>query len=159
MVAGPQPLTQRRVPFHGQRAGGERYRDLIAVDQAAQPPDADPAPVLHVRLGADIPDLGPVLEGVLAPSVVDAVLGERVLAAFLVVDHEVDRDPGAARPVEIRRFRAIADEVPHRAGVSGAIRAGHQYAIHPPSTIRVAPLMYVASSEARNATAAATSSG
>jgi hypothetical protein len=133
MIPGPQPRAERRVPLDRQRAGGERDRDLAAVDQAAQPPDPDPAAVLHVRLGADVPDLGPVLERVLAPGVVDAVLAERVLAALLVVDHEVDRDPGAAGPVEIGRLRAVADEI--------AGRAGHQYAIHPPSTIRVAPLM------------------
>ena len=125
MVPGPQPLTQRRVPFHGQRAGGERHRDLVAVDQAAQAPDAHPAPVLHVRLGADIPDVGPVLEGVLTPGVVDAVLGQRVLAAFLVVDHEVDRDPGATGPVEVGRLRAVADEV--------AQGAGHGSVCHPPA--------------------------
>ena len=134
MVPGPQPLAQRRVPFHGQRAGGKRHRDLVPVDQAAQPPDSHPAPVLHVRFGADIPDVGPVLEGVLTPGVVDAVLVERVLAAFLVVDHEVDRDPGATGPVEVGRLRAVPDEVARGAGVSGAIRAGHQGSVcHPPA--------------------------
>jgi hypothetical protein len=76
VVPGPQPRAERRVPLHRQRAGGERHRDLKAVDQAAQPPDPHPAAVLHVRLGADVPDLGPVLERVLAPGVVDAVLAE-----------------------------------------------------------------------------------
>ena len=134
MVPGPQPLGQRRVPFHGQRAGGKRHRDLVPVDQAAQPPDSHPAPVLHVRFGADIPDVGPVLERVLTPGVVDAVLVERVLAAFLVVDHEVDRDPGATGPVEVGRLRTVPDEIARGAGVSGAIRAGHQGSVcHPPA--------------------------
>jgi hypothetical protein len=138
MVPGPEPLTQRRVAFHGQRAGGKRHRDLVTVDQAAQPPDSHPASVFHVCLGADIPDVGPVLEGVLTPGVVDAVLGERVLAAFLVVDHEVDRDPGAAGPVEVGWLRAVPDEVARRArvsraGVSRAGRAGHGSVCHPPA--------------------------
>jgi hypothetical protein len=76
VIPGPQPRAERRVALHGQRAGGERDRDPPAVDQAAQPPDPDPAAVLHVGLGADIADLGPVLERVLAPAIVDAVLAE-----------------------------------------------------------------------------------
>src|SRR4029077_15152458 len=110
----------------------ERHRDLVAVDKAAQPPDSHPAPVFHMRLGADIPDVRPVLEGVLAPGVVDAVLSERVLAAFLVVDHEVDRDPGATGPVEVGRLRAVADEVALWAGARGTLWAGHQGSVcHP----------------------------
>jgi DNA-binding transcriptional LysR family regulator len=111
MVPAPQPLTQRRVPFHGERARGERHGDLVTVDQAAEPPYPHPAPVLHVRFVPEIPDVRSVLERVLTPGVIDAVLVQRVLAAFLVVDHEVDRQPGATGPVEVGRFRTVAHEV------------------------------------------------
>ena len=39
-------------------------------------------------------------------------LEHRTLAALLVVEHEAERESRAARPMGIRRRRAVADEVP-----------------------------------------------
>src|SRR5262249_36222292 len=36
---------------------------------------------------------------------------DRVLAAFLVIDHELHRDPGVPGPSRMRRRGAVADEV------------------------------------------------
>src|SRR5262249_42941115 len=93
-------------------AGGEGRRDLKAVDEPAQPPDTDPAAVLHMRFGAEVSDLRAVMERVLAPGVVAAVVPERVLATLLVIHHEVDRDQRAARPYHPRWLRTIANKVP-----------------------------------------------
>jgi len=121
VIAVAQPGAQRGVALQGQRAGVERCRDLVPVDQAADPPDPHPAAVLHVGFRAEVADFGPVLERGLAPGVVDPVLAERVLAALLVVDHQVDGHERAAWPADGGRLRAVADEI----ALGSCVRIGH----------------------------------
>ena len=40
---------------------------------------------------------------------------DRMLAAGLDVEVEIDRDPSAARPARMRRIGAVAEKVPRRA--------------------------------------------
>jgi hypothetical protein len=67
VIAVAQPPAQRRVALQRQRAGVERGRDLVAVDETADTPYPDPAAVFHVGLRAEVAYLGTVLEGILAP--------------------------------------------------------------------------------------------
>ena len=53
-----------------------------------------------------------------APMISDRKVSERgiaveyaILGAFLVIQHELQRDPSAVRPARMRRLRAIAAEV------------------------------------------------
>src|SRR5262249_31816346 len=92
----------------------------------ADPPHADPAAVLHVRLVAEVAYVRAVLEGVLAPRVVDPVVGQRVLAALLVVDHQVDRHQRAAGPADPRGLGAVAHEAALGAGERASVCVTHE---------------------------------
>src|SRR3954454_19792736 len=147
------PVGDRRIELQSGRDRRHGDRHLEGVVDPRQAPDPRPRAVLVVRLGAEGARrrLRPGV-GVLAPAVVAIVaVDDVVLGALLVDEHEIDGDARAVGPAEPGRQRAaVADEVAGRPA---------QYAIHPPSTSSDAPLTYVARSEARNATASATSSG
>src|SRR5262249_55899551 len=115
VVASTQPRAQLRVALegHGARAEADRYR--VLVEHPVQPPDADAAPELEMRLRAEIAPGRIDRRRVLTPRVVDAVAVQQVqLGALLVVDDEAHRDRGPVRPAELGRPRAIAHEVARR---------------------------------------------
>ena len=132
VLAGAQPLAEGWIAFQRQRAGVEGDVHLELVEQPAQAPNADPAAELEVHLRPQIAGLGPELEAVLPPAVVDAVVRDRVLGPLLVVDDQVQSEQGAAGPVDRGRDRSVADKIARRSA---------QYAIHPPSTSRLIPLI------------------
>ena len=115
LVAGiDHGADRRRVPLGGGGDGEDGERDPLAVEQAEQAPDADAGAVLvdllhadvaHAfkRLGAD--DLGEEGLGSLV------AVQDRVLAALLVVEDELQGDAGAAGPVGMGRVRPVADQV------------------------------------------------
>src|SRR5207249_8331264 len=83
-------------------------------EQAHQPPEPDAAAVLEHRLGREVTALHALVQrvGLREPRfrVPFAVLHRR-LRALLVVHHEVHGQPGAVRPLGIRRIRSIPDEI------------------------------------------------
>jgi len=103
----------------------DRQRDAALAEQPQQAPRARARPVLVERLHAHVAraerlradDVGQErLRGGVA-------VQHGVLAAFLVVQHELDRDPRAARPARMRRILAVAGEVARVAWLEGG--GGH----------------------------------
>src|SRR5207245_402787 len=115
----PRPLDRPpdgRVALDRHRAGEEGHLQLVLVEEAQEPPDPGPAPVLVGRLDAEVSvaRVHHVVE--LALALVARIAGRlRVLGALLVVDDEVDRHLGAVRPDDLGRALAVPDEVALRA--------------------------------------------
>ena len=119
-VAGdfPARLAHRgsgvRIAAQGHRLGEDGERQVALGEQAPEPPEADAAAVfveaLHVHVALAGPgrrahDLGQErLRGRVA-------VEDAVLAALLVVQHELHRDPGLARPARVGRGAAVAEHV------------------------------------------------
>src|SRR5258708_4149336 len=109
------PLGDGRVAFQGPPARANGDRHPVPVEEPGEPPDPGAGTELEVGLGPEVPDVRADLIGVLAPSVVTAVpVGQRVLAAGLVVDRDVDHEAGLAGPPHRRSVPPVADEVPYR---------------------------------------------
>ncbi len=128
LVLDPLQAVAGDLPAGGLHRGdllgraGERGGDAVdgegdagAGEEAVEPPEAGAGavfvdrfhvPVAHARPGGGADDLG---EERLGGGV---AVQDRVLAAFLVVEDELDGDAGAARPVGVRRVRTVAQHVP-----------------------------------------------
>src|SRR5439155_26149798 len=94
-------------PVHGQR-------QAVLREDPVDAPEPGAAPVLEHRLGVQIAatDRGRRAHDLVQERLRGGIaLERRVLAAFLVVEDEAEREPRAARPPRIGRMLAIADEV------------------------------------------------
>ena len=113
----PRPLDRPpdgRVALDRHRAGEEGHLQLVLVEEAQEPPDPGPAPVLVDGLDDQVAlpradrrpgDLGEVhLRGLVA-------VADRILRAFLVVHHDLHGEPRRARPFGIRRASTVAGKV------------------------------------------------
>src|SRR5436190_2056217 len=99
MVPLAHPVRDRRVELERDGRRGNGYPHTGLVEEAPEPPDARAAPVLVVRLAAEVAvrrlDHGLC---VLSPGVVPVVAPQhRVLGALLVDEHDVDDDPNVVR--------------------------------------------------------------
>ena len=114
VLVGKESIHHRGIALHRHRDAEDRERRLVALKELEDAPDAGARAVLverfhrHVphaleRLGAD--DLGQERFRRLV------AVQDRVLAAFLVIEHELQREARAARPFRLRRARPIAREV------------------------------------------------
>ena len=111
-------LGDRRVALERQRAGEEGGRQAALLEQPDHPPDADARAVFVHRFHGQV-----ALAGRYAPASdlgqphlgLAIALGDRVLRALFVVDHELHRDAGAAGPIRMGRLRAVADQIARRA--------------------------------------------
>ena len=125
MAVRQRPLDHRRMAFHRHRHGKQRQRHAAVAEQVEETPHAGTRAIFidrfhrHVaraleRRRAD--DLGQEHFGC------RIAVEHRVLGAFLVIQHELDGDPGVARPARMRRRGAVADHVAriaHPASPSG----------------------------------------
>jgi hypothetical protein len=107
-------LGRGRIALEGERAAKDGEGQAALLEQAHQPPEADAAAVLEHRLGRQVAAFHALVQAVrfgeAALGVALAVLDRR-LRALLVVDDEVDGQPGAVGPSGIRRVRPVADQV------------------------------------------------
>ncbi|MNN09878.1 hypothetical protein D3C81_1227840 [compost metagenome] len=95
------------------RHAEDRQRQLALLELAQDAPDPGARAVLvhafhaHVPLGIGrgTDDLGQELLGA------GVAVQHVVFAAFLVIEHELQRDARAARPAGVRRLGAVADEI------------------------------------------------
>jgi hypothetical protein len=90
------------------------HRDVSAGQQAVQAPEAGARAVFVDRFHVGVALAGPRggADGLRQEGFRGRVaVQDIVLAAFLVVHHDLDRDAGAARPARVRRRSAIADHV------------------------------------------------
>src|SRR5215469_2018130 len=126
-VAGSDSRGGRRVGLEGAGAAEDRYRQSKAGKNPMQTPKADAGAVFEHALGAEIAaghtEIGAEHFGEAA--LADAVAGGiGQLRAFLEIDHEVDGDARAARPLGMRRFGTVTDEVADHGRPPG--RSGYQ---------------------------------
>ena len=122
------------VPRHRRRDREHGHRQPARREQPMQPPETDARAELVDRFHAHVPLPGPRLR-------TDDLRQERlrrlvavqdaVLPAFLVVDHELHRDPRIGWPARMWRIAAVADEI---AGVARS--RAHDLA---PAIGRIAP--------------------
>src|SRR5262249_11156458 len=98
--------------------GEDGARQPAPGEHAVQAPEAGAAAVLEHAFRAEVAAgeaRGRALgQGGFARGV---AIGHRALAAFLVVDDEIDRDVGAARPFGIGRVSPVAHEIADAAGL------------------------------------------
>src|SRR5437879_13313647 len=102
------------MPLERQRAAEDRQRQAALEEQGRQAPASDAAAVLEHSLGGEVTALHALVQRVglgeprlrIAFTVLDGGLRSR-----LVVHHEVHGQPGAVRPLGIRRIRSIPDEI------------------------------------------------
>src|SRR5262249_14845075 len=91
-------------------------RQSVLREDPMHAPEPGAAPVLEHRLGVQV---APPDRRRRADDLVQERLGGRIaleggiLAAFLVVEDEVERDPRAVRPLRIGWLRPVADEISH----------------------------------------------
>src|SRR5688572_18227489 len=107
-------LDRGRVALHRHRHAIDGERQLVAREQVEDAPDADARAVLVERLHRHVAH---ALERLRADDLGQerlrrlVAVQDRVLAAFLVVEDEVERDAPAAGPLYLRRPCAVADEI------------------------------------------------
>ena len=115
-----------RMAFQCQSAAKHGERDAAFGEQAHDAPEGDAAAVGEHALGSEV--------AAFHARVQHAVLGEppfrggiavrhRRFRAFLVVQHEVQREPGAAGPFRVGWVGAVADQVPFHGGQIALIAA------------------------------------
>ena len=126
-VVDPAPAVARHLPAgvdhraRGGRVALERLahrvhgqRQAVILEDAVDAPEARAAAELEHRLGVEV---APADRRRRADDLVQVRLGlgvaleRRPLAALLVVEHEAERQPRAARPVRVGRVLPVADEV------------------------------------------------
>ena len=94
--------------------GVDRERQAALLEQPQDPPEAGAGAVFVDRLDVQIALAN---ERRLAGDLVQIGLRRRVtvehagFAALLVVEHDAERQPGAVRPVGVRRMAAVADQI------------------------------------------------
>ena len=100
------------VTLQGHGDPEDRDRDAALGEQPVKTPEACPAPVLILGLGAHVAHVRQLAHGLLGQKRLgDAVpVKDRVLAAFLIVDHELDSQTGATRPARVERVSSIPDQ-------------------------------------------------
>ena len=119
------------VALHRHADGEHRRRNLVLPKQAGQPPDADPAAVFVDRLHVHMPHPGALVR---ADDFGEERLGGpiavqyAVFAALFVVEHDLQGQPGAARPPGIGGFRSVTGEI------SGVMPGHRVVAAHIPRT-------------------------
>ena len=103
-----------RIALHRHRDAEDRQRQLPFPEHPHQPPEPGAAAVFVDRLHVD---MAHALERLCPDDLRQERFGSgiamknAVLAAFLVVHHELDGDPGAAGPLGVGRVGAVADHV------------------------------------------------
>ena len=113
VAVGQERVDDRRIARQRHRHAENGQRHPALAEEPQDPPHAGARAVLVQRLHRHVPggkglrgdDLGQ--EGLRRGVPVQ----HAVLGAFLVVEHELHGHPGAARPVRVRRRRAVAGEV------------------------------------------------
>ena len=126
------------VALERHRHAEDGHRQAAALELAQEAPHAHARAVLvdalhrqvAVGVAGGVEELG---EELLAAGI---AVQHAVLAAFLVVEHELHRDAGAAGPVRVRRVAAVADEVAGVGRVRGHGRAPRDQAPAPNSASR-----------------------
>jgi hypothetical protein len=120
LVAGiDHRLDRLRVPLGGHRNRVYRQRDPPALEQLENAPHADARAIFVKLLHADVADAQERLRGHdLREERLRGLVAvqDAVLAAFLVIEHELHGYPRASRPVGLGRIGAVADEI---AGILG----------------------------------------
>ena len=108
----PDPGRHLGVALERGRGGEEGNREPEAVHQALDPPHPRPRTVFVDGLGREVA-IGRVHHvGDLGQDIVLPVArGMGVLRPLLVVEDDVDGDPGTVRPAHIRHVAAVADVV------------------------------------------------
>src|SRR5579872_4617278 len=105
--------------IHLQAANHAQHADLHtkALEDAQQPPAADPRPIFENRFNKKAAPAAIGREADIGEKVfgMGVALQNRMLAAGLDIEVEIDRDPRAARPARMRRVGAIAKKVSRRA--------------------------------------------
>jgi hypothetical protein len=123
VAVAEERVDDRRMPQHRHAHAEDREGHAAVAEEPQQPPDAGARPVLVERLHAQVPHP----ERLRADDVREEGFGglvavqHGVLAAFLVVEHELDGDPRAAGPARVRRILAVPGKV---AGGSRDRKAG-----------------------------------
>src|SRR5262249_7210128 len=98
--------------------GEDGAGQLAPGEHAMESPKADSAAVLEHALGAEVAALHARGRALGQAGLRHRIaVGHGLLAAFLVVDDEVDRDVRAARPPGIGRVAPVAHEVADAAGL------------------------------------------
>ena len=104
-----------RIPLERLGRDESRQRQAALVEQARDPPQACPAAIFVHALRSEVSvALGDTRrtdfrQRLLRPAV---AVAHRILGAFLDVENEIQRQTRAAGPIGMRRFGAVADEVP-----------------------------------------------
>ncbi len=111
LVHGSDRLGMTR---HGGRDRIDGDRHPAADEHAMEPPEAGARAIFVDRFHVHVPLAGPSLR---TDNLGEERLGGRiamqdaVLPALLVIDHELDGDARAARPIGVGRLAAIADKI------------------------------------------------
>src|SRR5262245_60764579 len=101
MTAFGDPRNDFGVAFQSNCAGGNGDRNLAAVQETCQSPDAGTASIFKMRLRAEVTNGITNVEIELPPIIVAAVpIGNGIFGTFLVNNDEVDCDQCTAGPAK-----------------------------------------------------------
>src|SRR5258708_1812230 len=120
-----------RIARHRHAHRKNRQRQLPLFEQAQQPPKAGSAAVLIERLHAHVACAD---EGLRTDDLRQECLRGRVavqhavLRALLIIEHELQRYAGPARPARMRRIAPVSDQIARIAGIE---RVGPNHAVTP----------------------------
>jgi hypothetical protein len=111
------PGAHLRVALDRDGAGIDGERQLIAAEQPLDPPYAGTRAVFEHRFGGEIAIGGIDRVDHLGQPVITTIPGGMgVFGAFLVIQHQIDRNARTIRPTHARHVPPIADQIALRPG-------------------------------------------